>query len=94
MGEKKGISEMTIAGKIKWARKKRGWSLGALTKKTKLSLIRLSLAESDTYTIPFSELVRIAEALKRDVGWFLDGKEPNEELFLHCNRSETSGMAQ
>jgi hypothetical protein len=31
-----------------------------------------------------SELVKIAEALNRDVGFFLNDDDPQAEIFLHC----------
>jgi len=86
---------MTIGGKIKWAREKRDWTVEQLTTETNLPKHRIWDIENGLNILPWDyELARIAKALYRDVGWFLDGKEPDDPVCLHCKLNENSDMSE
>lgn len=77
---------MTLHEKIGWARRERKWVMAQLSGMTGITLERLSEIEAGK-PVKMSELVKIAEALKRDVSFFLTDDDPIAELFLWCKDS-------
>jgi len=74
---------MMVHDKIRWAIKQRGWSIGYFRKRIGVSFERICEIEGGK-PVKMSELVKIAEALNRDVGFFLNDDDPQAEIFLHC----------
>ncbi len=74
---------MKLHEKIRWARKQGGWSVGYMRKRTGIAALRISEIEAGK-PVKMSELVAIADALKRDVTFFLCDDDPKAELFLWC----------
>ena len=76
---------MTIHEKIRWARKERGWNIGFMRKQTGLSFERISEIEAGK-PVKMNELVKIAEAVKRDISFFLSEDDPKDEILLWSDR--------
>ncbi len=75
---------MNIHDKIHWARNERGWTVEQLSEASHLDPMLITDIESHFDGIIMSELVKIAEALKRDIDFFLSEDEPDDPVFLHC----------
>jgi transcriptional regulator with XRE-family HTH domain len=80
---------MTIGENIKWARQQAALSPYDLSLRIApgncyMTPERIIAYESGIVTPRFSELVRIADALKRPVDFFLSPDEPPKEEFHHC----------
>ena len=85
---------MSIGQKIKWAREERGWTVVQLAEASGVTFLRIEGIESCTDYLYYSELGSIADALNRDVGWFMDDEEPDDEICLHCKESNILGRKE
>ena len=83
---------MTNGEKIKWAREKMGWTPLELARKAELEIC-ISCVEDGVRPLTYWQLAKVADALKREPSWFIDGKEPDDPVFLHCRLSDISGMS-
>ncbi len=84
---------MELHEKIKYAREKMGWTIERLSDETGIPF-PLCWNYERKRTPKLSHLTKIADALHRSIGWFLDGKEADNPPILHCKLSETSGMSE
>jgi transcriptional regulator with XRE-family HTH domain len=76
------IRVFALGEKITWARKDIGRTNGTLAAETGIRFSDLLRFQRGTQKPTMSELVKIAEALKRDVDWFLRNDEPKPEVFV------------
>ena len=80
---------MKLHEKLRWARRERGWHIERMSDETGLRFKRIREIEAGK-RVKMSELVTIADALKRDVRFFLTEDEPKEEIFLWCKDKEVN----
>lgn len=66
---------MTIGEKITVAREKMNWTIEQLAEESGVKAFFIHKVEADMEVLLLSEAIRIADALKRNVAWFMDGKD-------------------
>ena len=73
---------MNCGDKIRHARQALSWTHQRLQAESGVHRSRIIGAEDGRIELKWSELVKIAAALKHSTDWFLDGKEPEKQTFL------------